>query len=57
MKNKGALYSRSQGALHSKGQYIIFIDSDDLVLRNGIYNSYNYIKKYNLSMLQYNSIS
>ena len=38
--NKGALYSRIQGAIHSKGEYIIFIDSDDLVLRNGIYNSY-----------------
>ena len=54
--NKGALYSRSQGAIHSKGEYIIFIDSDDLVLKNGIYNSYNYIKKNDLSMIQFNSI-
>ena len=54
--NKGALYSRSQGAIHSKGEYIIFIDSDDLVLKNGIYNSYNYIKKNDLSIIQFNSI-
>ena len=54
--NKGALYSRIQGAIHSKGEYIIFIDSDDLVLRNGIYNSYNYIKKNDLSIIQFNSI-
>ena len=54
--NKGALYSRSQGAIHSKGEYIIFIDSDDLVLQNGLYNSYNYIKNKNLSMIQFNSI-
>ncbi len=54
--NKGALYSRSQGAIHSKGEYIIFIDSDDLVLKSGIYNSYNYIKKNDLSMIQFNSI-
>ena len=38
--NRGTLYSRSQGAIHSKGEYIIFIDSDDLILQDGIYNSY-----------------
>ena len=45
-ENKGTLYSRVQGALHSKGEYIIFIDSDDLVLQKGLYNSYtlSYIK-------------
>ena len=42
--NKGTLYSRSQGAIHSKGEYVIFIDSDDLVLQQGLYNSYNYYK-------------
>ena len=54
--NKGTLYSRSQGALLSKGEYIIFIDSDDLVLREGLYNSYNYIKNHDLSMVQFNTI-
>ena len=54
--NKGTLYSRSQGALLSKGEYIIFIDSDDLVLREGLYNSYNYIKNNDLSMVQFNTI-
>ena len=39
--NRGTLYSRIQGALKSKGEYIIFIDSDDIVLKDGIYNSYN----------------
>ena len=55
-QNRGTLYSRSQGAIHSKGEYIIFIDSDDLILQKGLYNSYNYIKNYNLSMIQFNSI-
>ena len=55
-KNKGALYSRVSGALYSKGEYIIFIDSDDLILKEGLYNSYNYIKKNQLSMIQFNSI-
>lgn len=55
-KNKGTLYSRSQGAIKSKGEYIIFIDSDDLVLQEGLNNSYNYIQKTKLSMVQFNSI-
>ena len=54
--NKGTLYSRCYGALQSKGEYIIFIDSDDLVLQNGLYNAYNYIKKNNLSIVQFNAI-
>ena len=54
--NKGTLYSRSQGALKSKGEYIIFIDSDDLILKEGIFNSYIYIKKNKLSMVQFNTI-
>ena len=54
--NRGALYSRSQGALKSKGEYIIFVDSDDIILKEGIYNSYKYIKKNKLSMIQFNTI-
>ena len=55
-ENRGTLYSRSQGCLHSKGEYIIFIDPDDLVLKDGLYNSYNYIKKNRLSIVQFNSV-
>lgn len=54
--NRGTLYSRSQGCLHSKGEYINFIDPDDLVLKDGLYNSYNYLKKNRLSIIQYNSV-
>ena len=32
--NKKAFYSRNQGILESKGEYIIIIDSDDLLLNN-----------------------
>ena len=31
--NRGTLYSRIQGVLQSRGEYIIFIDSDDIVLK------------------------
>ena len=54
--NKGTLYSRIQGALQSKGEYIIFIDSDDMILKDGLYNSYNYLKRSDLSMVQFNTI-
>ena len=54
--NKGSLYSRYRGALNSKGEYIIFVDSDDIILKEGILNSYNYIKKKNLDMIEFNSV-
>ena len=31
-KNKGALYSKSIGALNAKGKYIVALDSDDLFI-------------------------
>ena len=55
-RNKGTLYSRCQGFLKSIGEYIIFIDSDDIILKDGLFNSYNYIKKKDLSIIQFNSI-
>ena len=50
------MYSRILGALQSKGEYIIFIDADDLILQDGLFNSYNYLKKSKLSIVQFNSI-
>ena len=36
--NKGSLYSRSIGALNSKGKYIMALDSDDLFINKNIFN-------------------
>lgn len=55
-KNMGSLYSRYKGAIFSKGKYIIFVDSDDIILKEGISNSYDYINKKNLDMIQFNSV-
>ena len=55
-KNMGTLYSRYKGAIYSKGKYIIFVDSDDIILKEGLLNSYNYIKKNNLDMIQFNYV-
>ena len=43
-KNMQALYSRYKGAIFSRGEYIYFVDSDDI------------IKKYDLDMIQFNSV-
>lgn len=55
-KNKGSLYARYIGAIYSKGEYIIFVDSDDIILKKGILKSYNHLKKNSLDMLQFHSI-
>ena len=45
-KNMGALYSRCIGILHSKGDYIMNLDNDDLFIDTDIYTFlYNKIKK------------
>lgn len=52
----GSLFTRYNGARHAKGDYFIFVDSDDIVLREGIFNSYNLMKKINLDMAEFNSV-
>ena len=55
-KNNGSLFARYKGAIHVKGEYIIFVDSDDIVLKDGILKSYNYIKKKMIDMIEFNSV-
>ena len=55
-KNQGALNSRFKGAMFSKGEYIIFVDSDDIILKEGIMNSYNHIKTNKLDMVEFHSV-
>ena len=55
-KNMGTLYSRYIGELNSNSEFINFIDCDDFVLENGIANSYKYIKKNNIDIVQFHSI-
>jgi hypothetical protein len=55
-KNQGALNSRYKGAMLSKGEYIIFVDSDDIVLKEGIIKSYKHLKNNNLDMVEFHSV-
>jgi glycosyltransferase involved in cell wall biosynthesis len=55
-RNMGALYSRYIGELNAIGEFIIFIDCDDLVMENGIFNSYKYLKRNNIDIIQFHII-
>ena len=52
-KNMGTLYSRYIGAINAKSNFIIFVDCDDIVLKNGIFKAYNHIINYNLDIVQF----
>ena len=55
-KNMGTLYSRYVGELKANAEYIIFVDYDDLVLQDGIFNSYKFIKKNNIDIIQFHTV-
>jgi glycosyltransferase involved in cell wall biosynthesis len=54
--NMGSLYSRAIGGKIAKGDYFIFFDSDDIILKEGILKAYNHIVKYKLDLVQFLSI-
>ena len=51
--NKGQYYSINKGVLNSKGEYILSIDADDLLINNILIKVYETAKKYNLDVLQF----
>ena len=55
-KNMGSLNARYNGAIHSKGEYLIFVDSDDIILKDGIAKAYSHIKNNNLDMVEFHSV-
>jgi teichuronic acid biosynthesis glycosyltransferase TuaG len=54
--NMGALYSRYIGELYANGEFFIFIDCDYLIMENGIFNSYKYLKINNIDIIQFHII-
>jgi len=53
-KNKGTLISRNEGVLKSKGEYLIFIDPDDLISKDILKLCYNTAKKYDFDLIRFN---
>ena len=56
-KNKGTLYSRCIGTLHSTGYYILPLDNDDMYLDGDIFDVlYNEGNNNNLDIVKFNGI-
>lgn len=51
--NKGQFYSRNKGVLESKGEYVLIIDPDDLLLNDILIKSYETANYYKLDIIQY----
>ena len=51
--NRGPFYSRNKGALFARGEYIQFIDSDDLFLNDIFEKAYYIAKIKNIDIVQY----
>ena len=51
--NKGQFYSRYKGVKIAKGDYVLIIDPDDLLLNNILIKAYEFAKYFNLDIVQY----
>ena len=52
-ENRGAFYSRNNGVLNSRGEYVLLVDIDDFLLNDILVKSYETAKLYNLDILQF----
>ena len=52
-KNIGTLINRNEGAMSSNGEYLLFIDSDDLLLEGILNKTYHIAKTNNLDIVQF----
>ena len=53
-KQKGTLISRNQGVLKSKGEYLMFVDPDDILSSDILKYVYNIAKKLNYEFIRFN---
>lgn len=52
-ENMGPFYSRNKGAIFARGEYIQFIDGDDLIVGNILEKAYFIAKNQNVDVIQY----
>ena len=52
-ENRGVFYSRSNGILHAKGEYILLVDIDNYLLNDILIKAYETAKMYNLDVLHF----
>ena len=53
-KQKGTLISRNQGVLKSKGEYLMFVDPDDILSSDILKYVYNKASKFNYEFIRFN---
>ena len=53
-RQKGTLISRNQGVLKSKGEYLMFVDPDDILSSDILKYVYNIAKKLNYEFIRFN---
>lgn len=51
--NKRAFYSRNKGILKAKGEYILCVDPDDILVNNILLKAFEAAKKYDLDIVHY----
>ena len=56
-KNKGTLINRNDGAYIAKGEYLFFIDGDDILVNDILNKTYSVAKKNELDIVQYQTYS
>lgn len=52
-RNRGLSEARNIGVKYSNGEFIYFIDSDDLLIPNALFELYEYGTKYNLDVIYF----
>lgn len=52
-QNKGPFYSRNKAGLFAKGEYIQFVDSDDILINNILEKAFLIAKKNDIDIIQY----
>ncbi|MBR0061052.1 MAG: glycosyltransferase family 2 protein [Selenomonadaceae bacterium] len=50
-KNSGVALSRNKGSILSRGEYVFFVDSDDMVTKTGLEEMYSYAQKFNADVI------
>ena len=56
-KNKGTVYTKTKGVLHSRGKYVMILDQDDMYTQKDVFSTlYSYCEKKNLDILGFASI-
>ena len=53
-KRKGTLISRKLGVYKSKGEYLLFVDPDDIISENILNYTYKLAKKFDFDFIRYN---